>query len=136
MHFDGEEIMDRRSFVLGGIVGFGLLQPAFAQSNPLTVIYIGGQDCPNCAQWKGQYKAKWESSPEFKKVKWVAVDPPSLLKAYDSANWPDDQKAILAKLPSKSGTPRFVLVKDAAITDNPSAVRGWQTIFVDIQKNA
>src|SRR5476649_2604305 len=76
MHFDGEEIMDRRSFVLGGIVGFGLLQPAFAQSNPLTVIYIGGQDCPSCAQWKGQYKAKWEASPEFKKVKWVAVDPP------------------------------------------------------------
>lgn len=128
--------MNRRAFVLGSMAGFGFLKPAFSQSAPLTVIYIGGQDCPSCKQWKGQYKAKWESSPEFKKVKWVAVDPPSLLTAYDPANWPDDQKAILAKLPAKSGTPRFVLVKDGAIISNHSGVRGWQPIFVDIQKNA
>jgi hypothetical protein len=137
--------MNRRAFVqrasvLGGAASLGLLPQAFAQSNPpatpLTVIYIGGQDCPSCAQWKGQYKAKWEASPEFKRVKWVAVDPPSLLKAYESQNWPDDQKPILAKLPSKSGTPRFVVVKDGAIISNHSGVRGWQTTFVDIQKNA
>jgi len=125
----------RRASVLGG-VSLGLLPQAFAQSNPLTVIYIGGQDCPSCAQWKGQYKAKWEASPEFKKVKWVAVEPPSLLKAYESQSWPDDLKPILAKLPSKSGTPRFVVVKDGAIVSNHSGVRGWQTTFVDIQKSA
>jgi hypothetical protein len=128
--------MNRRAFVLGSVASFSLLQPAFSQSTPLTVIFIGGQDCPNCAQWESQYKAQWESAPEFKKVKWVVVDPPSLRQAYNSQNWPDDQKPILAKLPSKSGTPRFVLVKDGAIISNHSGVRGWQPFFVDIQKNA
>jgi hypothetical protein len=129
-----ERHLDRRAF-LGGVVGLAALSPAFAQASPLTVIYIGGQDCPNCAQWKSQYKAAWDGSPEAKKVKWVAVDPPSLRQAYNSQNWPDDQKPILAKLPSKSGTPRFVLVKDGAIISNHSGVRGWQSTFVDIQKN-
>jgi hypothetical protein len=128
--------MDRRAFVFSGVVGLATLSPAFAQASPLTVIYIGGQDCPNCAQWKSQYKAAWDGSPESKKVKWVAVDPPSLRDAYSSRNWPAEQKPILDNLPSKSGTPRFVLVKNGAIISNHSGVRGWQSTFVDIQKNA
>ena len=128
--------MNRRAFVLGGGLGFTALSQAFAQASPLTVIYIGGQDCPNCAQWKSQYKAAWDGSPESTKVKWVAVDPPSLRDAYSSRNWPAEQKQILDKLPSKSGTPRFVLVKNGAIIANKSGVKSWQSIYGEIQKNA
>jgi hypothetical protein len=128
--------MNRRAFILGSAVGLGAAPPAFAQAGQLTVIYVGGRDCPNCAQWKSRYKAKWEASPESKKVKWVVVDPPSLRDAYNAGNWPAEQKPILDRLKSKSGTPRFVLVKGGEIIDSKAGVNSWETIYGEIKVNA
>ncbi|MEA2806132.1 MAG: hypothetical protein QOJ17_273, partial [Rhodospirillaceae bacterium] len=63
--------MNRRAFLIAGplasaspLMSFG---PARAASSDLTVIYVGGGDCPPCVQWKNTQKARWLASPEYKK---------------------------------------------------------------------
>ena len=79
-------------------------------ASDLTVIYVGGLDCPPCTQWKNTQKARWLASPEYKKVTWVEVESPKLREAYQERYWPADLRPVLDQLPRKSGTPRFLIV--------------------------
>ena len=106
--------MNRRTIVIAGLIGSCLQFPAQAAAG-LTVIYVGGWDCPPCTAWKNKYKAEWLASPEFKKITWIEVESPKLKEAYQERFWPGDLRPILDQLPRKSGTPRFLIVKDDKI---------------------
>ena len=67
--------------------------PARAASD-LTVIYVGGLDCPPCTEWKNTQKARWLASPEYKKVTWVEVESPKLRDAYKERYWPADLRPV------------------------------------------
>ena len=107
--------------------------PARAASD-LTVIYVGGLDCPPCTEWKNTQKARWLASPEYKKVTWVEVDSPKLKEAYQDRYWPADLRAVLAKLPRKSGTPRFLIVRDGKLVANEFGTGRWAATVADLKK--
>jgi hypothetical protein len=77
--------MIRRAFLIASLLASTssvmAIEPARAASD-LTVIYVGGLDCPPCTQWKNTQKARWLASPEYKKVTWVEVESPKLREAY------------------------------------------------------
>src|SRR3990170_1923578 len=101
----------RRSFVVATLVGGSLQFRAWA-APALQVIYVGGWDCQPCTAWKNKHKANWLASPEYKQVTWIEVDAPKLKEAYQGPSGPGVLKPILDQLPRKSGTPRFLIVKD------------------------
>ena len=103
--------MNRRAFLIAGLLAATSPTAASAASD-LTVIYVGGWDCPPCTQWKNTQKLRWLRSPEFHRVTWVEVESPRLKEAYQERYWPADLRPVLAQLPRKSGTPRFLIVRD------------------------
>jgi hypothetical protein len=124
--------MNRRAFLIGGLLSSTVLTSALAQA-PLTVIYVGGADCPPCVNWKNRYKAQWMSSPEFRKIRWVEVETPSLREAYDPRHWAGDLKAIYDQLPRKSGTPRFLVVQAGQVVDNQLGTSAWLRVLSDVK---
>lgn len=124
--------MNRRAFLIGGLLGSTVLTPALAQA-PLTVIYVGGADCPPCLNWKSKYKAQWMSSPEFRKIRWVEVETPSLKEAYQPRFWAGDLKGIYDQLPRKSGTPRFLVVQGGRVIDNQLGGNTWPRVLSDVK---
>ena len=88
--------MNRRAFLIASLWPrlrpLLAIEPARAASD-LTVIYVGGRDCPPCTQWKNTQKARWLASPEYKKVTWVEVESPNLREAYKERYWPADLQA-------------------------------------------
>lgn len=108
--------------------------PAAPAALDLKVIYVGGLDCPPCTKWKNGYRAKWFASPEFRQVTWIEVDPPNLREAYQERYWPGDLKPILDQVPRKSGTPRFLIVKDGKIVSNEFGVSKWLSTMADLKK--
>jgi hypothetical protein len=124
--------MNRRTFLIGGLLGSTVLTQAFAQS-PLTVIYVGGADCPPCLNWKTKYRAAWLSSPEFHKVQWIEVEPARLKEAYQSRFWEGALAPILDQLPRKTGTPRFLLVQDGRIIDNQLGGGAWPRVLSEVK---
>ena len=125
--------MTRRAFLIASLLASTSLAPAYAASD-LTVIYVGGWDCPPCTLWKNTRKAGWLASPEFHKVTWVEVESPKLKEAYQARFWPDDLKPILYQLPRKSGTPRFLIVKDGKVVSNAFGSGQWATTMADLKK--
>jgi hypothetical protein len=125
--------MIRRTFIVAGLAGSAL--PSAAQAAPpLKVIYVGGLDCPPCTSWKNKHKADWLASPEYSRVTWIEVDAPKLKEAYQERYWPGDLKPILDQLPRKSGTPRFLIVRDGKIVANEFGGGQWSRILAELKK--
>ena len=130
--------MNRRAFLIASLLAatsplmsFG---PARSASPDLTVIYVGGWDCPPCTQWKSTQKARWLASPEYKKVTWVEVESPHLKDAYKERYWPADLRSVLAELPRRTGTPRFLIVRDGKILSNEFGTGRWTATLADLKK--
>ncbi len=125
--------MNRRTFVVAGLLGSWL--PLSARAAPdLKVIYIGGLDCQPCTAWKNKYKAGWLASPEYRQVTWIEVEVPKLKEAYKERYWPGELAPILDQLPRKSGTPRFLIVKDDKLVANEFGVSHWPKIMAELRK--
>ena len=125
--------MNRRAFLFAALATSAATAPVRAASG-LQVIYVGGWDCPYCITWQKDHKPAWTSSPEFKRVAYVEVDPPHLREAYQERYWPGDLKAILEQIPRKSGTPRFLIVKDGRIVSNEFGVTKWAQTMTQLKK--
>ena len=125
--------VNRRTFVVAGLVGSSLPFLARAAS-ALKVIYVGGWDCQPCTAWKNKYKAGWLASPEYQRITWIEVEAPKLKEAYQQRFWPGDLRPILDQLPRKSGTPRFLIVRDDKIIANEFGVGQWPKILAELKK--
>jgi hypothetical protein len=125
--------MNRRVFLLAGLLSSTALVPAQA-SHKVTVVYIGGGDCEPCTRWKKAYKAGWVASREYKKIHWIEIDPPRLREAYLAKHWPADLQPVLDQLPRKSGTPRFLILRDGQIVQNQFGGNTWPIIVGDVRK--
>jgi hypothetical protein len=127
--------MNRRAFLIAGLLASTSLASArAAAAADLRVIYVGGWDCPPCAQWKNTQKARWLASPEFHKVTWIEVEAPRLREAYQERYWPAELRPVLARLPRKSGTPRFLIVKDGQVVSNEFGGSRWAATMADLKK--
>jgi hypothetical protein len=125
--------MIRRAFLIAGLLASTSVVPARAAQD-LTVIYVGGWDCPPCTQWKNTQKRNWLRSPEFHRVTWVEIESPKLKEAYQERYWPAELRPVLAQLPRKSGTPRFLIVRDGQVVSNEFGGSRWSTTMADLRK--
>jgi hypothetical protein len=125
--------MNRRALLIAGLLAATSLTPARAASD-LTVIYVGGWDCPPCTQWKNTQKLHWLRSPDFHRVTWVEVESPKLKEAYQERYWPAELKPVLAQLPRKSGTPRFLIIQDGKVVSNEFGGNRWAATMADLRK--
>ncbi len=125
--------MNRRALVFAALVA-STIPAAGRAASDLTVVYVGGWDCPPCTQWKNTQKAGWLASPEFPKVTWIEVDVPKLKEAYQERYWPGELKPILDQIPRKGGTPRFLILKDGRIVSNEFGGNRWVATMDDLRK--
>jgi hypothetical protein len=125
--------MNRRTLVAAALLGSAMQFPARAAAD-LKVIYVGGLDCQPCTSWKNRYKAGWLASPEYKQVTWIEVEAPKLKEAYQERFWPGELRPILDQLPRKSGTPRFLVVKDGKVVANDFGANHWSKIVAELKK--
>jgi len=125
--------MNRRAFLFASGIAATFPVATHAAAD-LKVIYVGGLDCPPCTQWKNTRKAGWLGSLEYGQVTWIEIEPPRLREAYKERYWPGDLKPILDQLPRKSGTPRFLIVKDGAVVANEFGASKWAIIMTDLKK--
>ncbi len=129
--------MKRRAFVTstalatGALVAGAGIAPAAVT---VTVIYVGGWDCPPCSAWKNKEKAGWVASDLYRRVRYVEIESPRLKEAYQDRYWPEELKPVLEQVPRKTGTPRFLVVKDGKIVSNEFGGGRWGTTLEAIKK--
>jgi len=125
--------MNRRDLLFAGLASSLLSAtalvpapvPALA-SGRIQVVYVGGADCPYCTVWKKEYQKGWLDSAYIKQVQWIEVDVPHLREAYQQRYWQGDLAAIREQLRDKSGTPRFIVVRDGKVVSSELGVNKWE----------
>jgi hypothetical protein len=128
-------MLSRRTIILGAAGLIGSAAPFTSRAaTPIRVIYVGGLDCRPCETWKKRYKADWLASPEYRQVTWIEIESPKLRDAYQERFWPGDLRPVLDQLPRKSGTPRFLLVRDGRVIANEFGVGKWLKIVDELKK--
>ena len=66
---------------------------------------------------------------------WIEIEAPHLTRAYDDAHWPADLRPIRDQLPRKSGTPRFLVVRDGKVVANHFNDGGaWEKTLADLKR--
>ncbi|HTE34989.1 MAG TPA: hypothetical protein VK634_02740 [Reyranella sp.] len=129
--------MNRRAFLFASLVASPVLSgmPGAARAAPdIQVIYIGGQDCGACQRWRVNAHPRWLASDEIQKVSYFEIEPINLKDAYDERSWPRGLRAILAQVPRKSGTPRFLIVQVGRIVSNQLGVSAWTSTLADLKQ--
>ena len=116
--------MNRRDLLFAG-VALPLLSAPASAAGRIQVVYVGGWDCPYCTVWQNEYKKGWVDSPYYKQVEWTEVDVPHLREAYQERYWQGELQAIREQLPKKSGTPRFIVVRDGKVVSSELGVNKW-----------
>jgi hypothetical protein len=115
------------------VVLLAWLLPVVARADgPLTVVNVHAWDCPPCLRWQNTYKKDWENSREFKLVRYVEIDSPTIRQAYAERYWPDDLKPLLKTV--NRGVPRFLIVKDGRILSNYFGVDHWSNVLADLNR--
>jgi hypothetical protein len=65
-------------------------------------------------------------------VTWIEIEAPHLARAYDDTYWPASLRPIRDQLPRKSGTPRFLIVRDGKVVGNH--FDGWANTLADLKR--
>jgi hypothetical protein len=125
--------MNRRAFLFASAASAAIGTPTGAASR-LHVIYVGGLDCPPCLRWRASYEARWMASPERRRVTFTEIEPPHLRDAYQERHWPGELRQVLAQVPRKSGTPRFLIVKDGRVVSNELGGSKWLNTMAHLRK--
>jgi hypothetical protein len=129
--------MNRRGFLFASLAASPALSGALGTAraaSEIQVIYIGGQDCPPCQRWRTNAHPRWLASSEFQKVSYFEIEPVNLRNAYDERSWPRGLRAVLAQVPRKSGTPRFLIVQDGRIVSNQLGLSAWANTLTDLKQ--
>jgi hypothetical protein len=125
--------MLRRSLLVSALLASTSLS-AMAQEKPYMLIYVGGWDCPPCIAWKNNRKKEFLSSPQMAKLAFVEIESPKLKEAYRNEYWPEKYRPIRDQLTRKSGTPRFILVKDGKVLSNEWGQGEWDRTWAKINE--
>jgi hypothetical protein len=129
--------MNRRAFLFASLAvttGLAATLGSASAGPDVQVIYIGGQDCPPCQRWRSSQQPRWLASAEFQRVAWFEIEPMNLRDAYDERSWPRALRPILAQVPRKSGTPRFLIVQDGRIVSNQLGTSAWAATMADLKQ--
>jgi hypothetical protein len=127
-----ERRMQRRLFLLAGLLSSTVLSTGFADQ-ALTLIYVGGWDCPPCIGWKKNSKAGWLASPERAKINYIEIEAPKLKEVYQDRYWPAELRPVRDQLKDKWGTPRFLLVRDGKLLASEWGRGEWDRTFAKIR---
>jgi hypothetical protein len=126
--------LSRRALLGGALLSLSATEAPLSAETQVLVVYVGGWDCPYCTTWKNEHKAEWLASDLARRVRYVEVDSPKLREAYQEHFWPGELAPVLAQIPRKSGTPRFLVVRNGKIVANEFGAGRWPNAVAAVKK--
>ena len=123
----------RLTFLIGLFIWIPIFAQTAAGDQRFVVINVHALDCPPCLRWENAYKTEWLRSPEYKLVRYVQIESPSISESYLPKHWPQDLQPVLAQT-GGSGVPRYLIVKDGRIISDRFGIDNWPNTVSDLKK--
>lgn len=99
--------------------------PAPAAASPVTVLYVGADDCAPCLAWQRGAGAAFKASPEFARITYREVKSRTTLDVLDDGNWPDDLRPYRAAIGRGSAVPLWLVIVDGQVVVQSFGESQW-----------
>jgi hypothetical protein len=99
---------------------------AAGHRGPLTVVYVGAEDCGPCRAWQRNERPAFRASSEFTRVRYREILAPQLRSLLTAQEWPDDLAALRERVKSRPGTPQWFILRDGNVVASDGGLSAWR----------
>jgi hypothetical protein len=99
---------------------------AAGHRGPLTVVYVGAEDCGPCRTWQRDERPAFRASSEFTRLRYREVVVPYLRSLLTAQEWPDDFSELRERVKSRPGTPQWFVMRDGNVLASDAGLSAWR----------
>jgi len=99
-------------------------------AEPITLVYVGADDCPPCRSWERAAEPVFRSSPLFPRLTYRVVKSPTLFAVLSDETWPDDLKPYRDQVSPQAGVPLWLIISDGRLMTQASGETQWRESIV------
>lgn len=111
--------------VATGVATLGAGSPT--EASPVTLIYVGAEDCAPCRTWQRDKRPDWLASREFTRVTYREVKSASVLDILKDGAWPEDLRTYRGQLAPGAAVPLWLVVRDAQVVAQAWGGKQWDS---------
>ena len=110
---------------LSGALVFDARREASGKCGPLTVVYVGAEDCGPCRAWRRDQRPAFLDSGEFARLRYHEVIVPRLQNLLAGENWPLELVVVRDYTRTRPGAPQWFLLRDNRILASGAGLSAW-----------
>lgn len=99
---------------------------ARSRPGPITLVYVGADDCPPCRTWERIAEPAFRTSTLFSRVIYRVVKSPTLFAVLSDENWPDDLRPYRDHVSPQAGVPLWLVIADDHVVTQASGESQWR----------
>jgi hypothetical protein len=103
-----------------------------AAPEPMTLIYVGAEDCQPCKIWQRGDGDLFRRSPLYERLVYREVRSPTLFDVMNDEYWPEDLRELRGALDRSSGVPLWIVKADQRIVLRAQGLTEWKTRVLPI----
>jgi hypothetical protein len=89
--------------------------PGPLRAFPVTLLYVGADDCGPCRTWQQHEKIAFSASPEFARLTYREVKSPTLFDVLKHEIWPEDLRGYRSRLGPDAGVPLWFVIANGQV---------------------
>lgn len=125
---------------LAVLFGCGVLfadAPHRPKAGPLTVVYVGAEDCGPCRTWRHDQRPSFVESRQFTALRYREVIAPQLHDLLADRLWPADLASLRERVRKQPGAPQWFVLREGKVVAWEAGLSAWQrTIWPAIRAGA
>jgi hypothetical protein len=94
---------------------------------PVTLLYVGAEDCAPCREWQQHEKIAFSTSAEFARLKYREIKSPTLLNLLKDENWPEELRGYRDLLGPDAGVPLWLVIADERVIQRGMGPSQWRS---------
>jgi len=99
---------------------------AFGARGPLTVVYVGAEDCGPCRIWRRDARPAFLDSGEFARLRYREVIAPRLRDLLAEEGWPAELAMVRARVRAQPGAPQWFVLRDGRLVTADAGLSAWR----------
>lgn len=100
---------------------------AAGERGPLTVVYVGADDCGPCRAWRRGERPAFLDSAEFARLHYREVIAPHLRELVAAHDWPDDLAALRERVRARPGAPQWFILREGRTIASEAGLSAWHS---------
>jgi ribosomal protein L39E len=93
---------------------------------PLTLLYVGAEDCAPCRAWRRDERDAFLASLDRSRIIYREVIATKTAATFEEASWPEDLRERLADARKVGGVPQWIIVRNERIVMSAGGLSQWR----------